>query len=188
MRCTFWMVVTVLSMACNTNATNETTADKAPWDDNQSHNGDDKPEDLAPNEAWSSRDAPTLFSDELEFNVDALPMTGEANRIPWAASYWPVYEDSINHRWDGADSQSPAAKYGAAFGIDDVEDQVSNAHGTDKYKNRTACSETSECDSDLGEKCSIREGEEAGYCIPSWWASATPGHPSPSWSPSPSNR
>ena len=132
-------------------------------------NGKEKPSDLDPAEGWSSADSPTLFSDELEYKLAILPEEGEATRIPWAGSYWPVYQDSINKRWDGDESLSPAAKYGEAFGVEDIEDQVSEHHGIDKYKSRTACKETSDCDSAKAESCAIREGEEDGYCIPTWW-------------------
>ena len=65
---------------------------------------------------WASNDSPTLFSDDLEFRLSALPEEGEAVNIPWAGSYWPVWKDTINDRWDGSDSMSPAEKYGKAFG------------------------------------------------------------------------
>jgi hypothetical protein len=129
----------------------------------------EKPSDLDPAEGWSSADSPTLFSDELEYKLADLPEEGEATNIPWASSYWPVYQDSINKRWNGSDTLSPAAKYGEAFGVSDIEDKVSRAHGIEKYKSRTACTTTSDCDSDMAESCAIRDGEEDGYCIPTWW-------------------
>ena len=118
---------------------------------------------------WGPQDRPSLFSDDLEYRFDALPLSGEAENIPWASSYWPVWEDSINHRWDGADSDSPAAKYGEAFGVAGMEDMVSAHHGIDRYQNRTPCEATDECNSAIGEACAIREGETAGHCIPTWW-------------------
>mgnify|MGYP001158709104 CR=1 FL=1 len=80
---------------------------------------------------WTNADDPHLFSDSLEVKLDALPLEGEAVNIPWASSYWPVYEDSINYRWAGEESLSPAAKYGAAFSVEDIEDKVSANHGVD---------------------------------------------------------
>src|SRR5687767_3851926 len=56
-------------------------------------------------EAWGSQDSPALFSSSLEYRVAELPRTGQATNIPWASSYWPVYEDSINFKWAGASSQ-----------------------------------------------------------------------------------
>ena len=87
--------------------------------------GEEKPDNIEPTEGWSNQDKPTLFSNDLVFNIDELPEEGEADSVPWAGSYWPVYKDSINDKWDGADSMSPAAKYGEAFGIENFEDIVS---------------------------------------------------------------
>lgn len=134
---------------------------------------------------WGSRDDPDIFASDLVFTAADLPRTGAAANAPWPASYWPVYEDSINYKWDGADSQSAAAKYGTAFGVTDVENNISRYHGIDSQKHRTACTETSECDSALGEQCSKREGSEGGFCIPTWfglchaWAPAAILHPEP---------
>ena len=118
---------------------------------------------------WGPNDQPSLFAPDLEYTFEALPLEGESEQIPWTGSYWPVWEDSINHRWAGTDSMSPAAKYGEAFGIQDVEDMVSAHHGIDRYVFRTTCETNDECDSSIGEACAIREGEEGGYCIPTWW-------------------
>jgi len=118
---------------------------------------------------WGPNDLPSLFSSDLEYSFEALPLDGEVDQIPWAGSYWPVWEDSINHRWAGTNSMSPAAKYGEAFGIQGIEDMVSAHHGIDRYESRTPCEVSSQCDSSIGEACSIREGEESGYCIPTWW-------------------
>jgi hypothetical protein len=131
--------------------------------------GNEKPDDVEPTVAWGSQDDPSLFDDDLEYNVDELPLTGEADAIPWAGSYWPVYKDSINHRWDGNDTQSPSEKYAEAFGVPDFADKVSKDHGIDKHKSRTSCTENSDCNSAISESCGKREGEESGYCIPSWW-------------------
>ncbi|MEC9390636.1 MAG: pre-peptidase C-terminal domain-containing protein [Myxococcota bacterium] len=131
--------------------------------------GEEKPENVEPTEGWSRQDRPTLFSRDLVTNVDELPWAGEAEQVPWAGSYWPVYKDSINDKWDGEDSMSPAAKYGAAFGIDDFEDAVSKHHGIDGQDDRTACESTEACNTDIGETCAKRDGQESGYCIPKWW-------------------
>src|SRR5688572_224792 len=71
----------------------------------------EKPSDKQAGKAdqWGAADAPTIFTPDLNLAVAALPLQGEAVNIPWAASYWPVYEDVINHKWDGAASDSPAA-------------------------------------------------------------------------------
>src|SRR5688500_13381635 len=68
-------------------------------------------------EQWSNSDAPTLFSADLNFKLAELPQAGAAQNIPWASSYWPTYEDSINHKWDGASSEASSTKYGRAFSV-----------------------------------------------------------------------
>ncbi len=131
--------------------------------------GDEKPDNVVPTESWGSQDNPNLFDNSLVYNVDELPLVGEAEKIPWAGAYWPVYEDSINSRWDGKNSQSPSEKYAEAFGVSDFPEKVSKDHGIEKYSNRTACTEDYECNDEIGEACAIREGKDSGYCIPTWW-------------------
>jgi hypothetical protein len=118
---------------------------------------------------WTAQDAPNLFSADLEYRLDELPRDGEAAVIPWAGNYWPVYKDSINDRWAGPDTLSPAAKYGKAFDVEGVEDAVSSHHGIDRHASRTVCTTDDQCDDKIGEKCAIREGKEEGRCIPTWW-------------------
>lgn len=118
---------------------------------------------------WGAADNPTIFTPDLKLTVADLPLDGEAANIPWAASYWPVYEDTINYRWDGATSESPAAKYGKAFGVADMETKVSKGHGIDKYATRTACTTDAQCNDKIGEACAKRTGADKGYCIPTWW-------------------
>ena len=138
--------------------------------------GSDKPDESevkggpdGKSEAWGASDSPAMFNSNLEYRVAELPSQGEARNIPWAGNYWPVYEDSINKRWAGAGTKSPAAKYGEAFGVAGVEDSVSRYHGVDAQSTRTACTTTSQCNSTLGESCAIREGQTSGRCIPTWW-------------------
>lgn len=119
-------------------------------------------------EAWASQDNPALFTADLEYTFSALPTQGAAQVAPWAGSYWPVYEDSINFQWDGA-NPSAAAKYGQAFNVAGIEDQVSKAHGIDAQATRKECTDASVCDATLGESCAKRRGAEKGRCIPTWW-------------------
>ncbi len=120
-------------------------------------------------EAWSSADNPSLFSAQLEFKLEALPMQGEAQTIPWAGSYWPTYEDNINHPWEGPGTDSPAMKYQKAFGGANVEDMVSRYHGIDSATSAKECTQSSECKSELGEVCAKRRGRDKGRCIATWW-------------------
>ncbi len=122
-------------------------------------------------EAWSPQDAPSMFSGDLDHTFAALPTQGEAARIPWAGSYWPVYEDGINHAWKTGEA-SPAAKYAQAFGRAGVEDAVSRANGIDGQSARAACTAenaATTCKSELGEACAIRPGKTEGRCIPTWF-------------------
>lgn len=114
-----------------------------------------------------------------QYSLESLPASGSATATLSPGRHWPAYEDSINYRWAGAQSLSPAAKYGAAFGIGGIEDLVSNYHGIDQYKDGSTCSADSECDHLIGERCGFRSGKVQGYCIPAngrsqaaWAASA----------------
>ena len=131
----------------------------------------DKPDGSTKTEAeeWMSSDAPSLFGANLKYTLAELPRTGGPQVAPWAASYWPTYEDSINYKWDGASSESAPAKYGRAFGVSGVEDAVSSFRGIDSNSSRKTCKLTSECKSDLGEECAIRDGKTEGKCVPTWW-------------------
>lgn len=125
------------------------------------------PETVKSAEAWASQDNPSLFTSNLEFRFDVLPTQGEAANVPWAGSYWPTYEDNINYRWAGAQSDSPSLKYQKAFGGTGVEDAVSRYHGIESVSK--TCRETTECDSFLGETCAKRPGKDEGRCVATWW-------------------
>ncbi len=50
-------------------------------------------------EAWGSSDSPSLLDPNFNYTFAQLPTTGKATKTPWAGSYWPTYQDSINMRW-----------------------------------------------------------------------------------------
>ncbi|GLE10287.1 hypothetical protein PINS_up022388 [Pythium insidiosum] len=92
-------------------------------------------------------------------------------RAPWPSSYWPIYQDGINARWDPQD-QSPAEKYARAFGHDPKAfmDKVSAVNGVDSMSRRRQCKETTDCASLRdGSICGKREGQSTGRCIPGWF-------------------
>jgi hypothetical protein len=120
-------------------------------------------------ERWSSADNPAIFTNGLDRRLEQLPTEGEVEKTPWAGSYWPTYNDSINYRWDGPSSMSAAAKYGAAFGNAFVENMVSRYHGIDSRTGATVCTTDDQCNGSLGEACAIREGFTSGRCIPTWF-------------------
>lgn len=70
-------------------------------------------------DAWRYDNDPLRFRVALDLRVDALPVQGVVARRPWADSYWPTFQDGINHRWQKTgrflDDLSPAEKYDAAF-------------------------------------------------------------------------
>ncbi len=159
-RSPFLAAAAALSLVACTNA----------MDDVNGVNANAKPNAQKP-EVWSAQDAPSLFSSSLNYKFAELPAAGEAARIPWAGSYWPVYQDGLNHKWDGA-NDPPSTKYAKAFGVTGVEDAVSKANGIDSQSSRkkcTAATAAATCKADLGEECSFRAGKTEGYCIPTWF-------------------
>lgn len=119
--------------------------------------------------AWTAADDPARFGGELVYTLAELPTTGEARRIPWAGNYWPTYQDGYNHRWAGDEAPSVMEKWGTAFGVDGLEDAASEAFGIAGQSDRTACTEDSQCDAKIGEKCAKRRGEDSGHCVPTWF-------------------
>lgn len=120
-------------------------------------------------EAWDAPNDPAQFDpDTLEYRFASLPREGEVERVPWVGSHWPTARDSINDRWAGQASESPAAKYGRAFGIADLETRVSRAYGLKSITRATPCINDGECGAD--ERCvtgtTVNGG---GRCIPLWW-------------------
>lgn len=76
---------------------------------------------------WNASGDPARFGADLEYRLDQLPRNGRTARPAWPSTYWPTYENSINHRWNttdcnlnGTEAQrvnclSPAEKYDYAF-------------------------------------------------------------------------
>ena len=108
--------------------------------------------------SWTDADDPHLFTETLETKLEALPLAGEAANIPWASSYWPIYEDSINYLWEGEGTLSPAAKYGAAFDIEDIEDKVSSNHGIDSINDAKECTTDDDCNAERCMRCDVTVG------------------------------
>jgi hypothetical protein len=122
--------------------------------------------DVGKADAWGYLDNPARLNANLEYVLDDLPLDGEAERIPWPGSYWPTHQDSINHRWDGENSMSPAEKYEKAFELSGIEDYVSRSWGVDAHTSRPTCESSSDCSDG---QCAKRRGETSGHCIPTWW-------------------
>ena len=63
---------------------------------------------------WNSDNDPAGIMRNLNYRVADLPMQGEAENLPWAASYWPTVAGSTNYRWQGLNSLSPLEKFDVA--------------------------------------------------------------------------
>lgn len=113
------------------------------------------------------------FKKTMERDLTKLPTKAAIDPIPWPASYWPVYQDSLNYKWQqGLGTQSPAQKYAKAFKHDmkKFADKVSALNGIDSQKSRRACSKDADCKSlEDSSVCARREGQTKGYCIPTWF-------------------
>jgi hypothetical protein len=119
-------------------------------------------------EAWGAQDDPSLLAADFNYTLAQLPTSGVAKKTPWAGSYWPAYEDSINVRWAGPTSQSAAKKYELAFGKTGVEDAVSAHSGIDSLIG-TACTSDAQCAAEKGSVCAKRHGAATGKCSPTWF-------------------
>ncbi|DAZ95252.1 TPA: hypothetical protein N0F65_002364 [Lagenidium giganteum] len=113
----------------------------------------------------------SYFGTPMETNVNKLVKAAQVSPLPWPSSYWPVYLDGINARWNGNDA-SPAEKYARAFGLDPKKftDTISRNNGILSQSWRRACGSNADCDGlNDGSECGIRSGESRGYCIPTWF-------------------
>ncbi|GAB9474965.1 Elicitor-like transglutaminase [Globisporangium polare] len=131
----------------------------------------------------------SYFGTTMERNLDTLKQwsTSSSDSAPWPSSYWPIYADGINYRWQG-DQPSAAEKYSTAFGLDVAKftEAVSTTNGIDSQNYRQVCTKSDDCTklSD-GSICGIRQGRTSGYCIPGWfgichaWAPAAIMEPEP---------
>lgn len=66
-------------------------------------------------DAFNRANDPARFRKSLNYKFEELPTSGEITNTPWTASYWPMYEDGINARWQGKNTLSPAEKYDKVF-------------------------------------------------------------------------
>ncbi len=119
-------------------------------------------------EAWGTQDNPSLLDPGFNYVLASLPTSGAAKKTPWAGSYWPTYQDSINARWAGATSDSAAKKYGQAFAKANVEDAVSANSGIDSLAG-TPCTSDAQCDAGKGSVCAKRVGSTEGTCSETWF-------------------
>ena len=77
---------------------------------------DDLPGDgSGKDDAWNWANDPARLATSFNYRIDELPTSGTTEHEVWAASYWPTYQGSTNHRWLGPTVLSPVEKYDAAF-------------------------------------------------------------------------
>ncbi|ETI47098.1 hypothetical protein F443_08612, partial [Phytophthora nicotianae P1569] len=116
-------------------------------------------------------DLSSYFGEQLEVGFSVLKEQfshATAPHTPWPSSYWPTFQDSINHVWKSGED-CPSEKYAKAYGLDitDFKDKISATNGIDSVKNGKSCRTKADCYGN-GE-CAVRDGASTGYCIPSWY-------------------
>jgi len=100
----------IVAIGCGDNTGGDDGSSNGP----ATKDGVDKPTG-GKSDAWNWRNDPSRFHIDLEYNFENLPSEGASAKVAWAETYWPTYEDSINARWQGDDTLSPAEKYDKAF-------------------------------------------------------------------------
>src|SRR5262245_16777929 len=79
----------------------------------------ERPPALGKADAWNAKNDPKRFAEflnkDLVYKMADLPREGRSKIKPWAETYWPTYQDSTNHRWNGEKELSPLEKYDVAF-------------------------------------------------------------------------
>jgi hypothetical protein len=147
----------------------------------QEETDESPPEVGGKGEAWDSANNPAYVDSTFVYDVAGTPVEGEAKNIPWAGDYWATASDSINVRWDGDNSLSPAEKVAKAFGLKAFPKWVTENVGIYGH-NAKACDQDSECSEEMSESCvkpraTCAEGltcatvpaSKGGRCIAGWW-------------------
>ncbi len=123
-------------------------------------------------EAWNRANNPAYVDSTFVYEVDRLPVAGESANKPIPGDYWATARDSINVRWDGDSSLSPAEKVEKAFNLTGFSKAVTDNFGIYGH-GRKECKESSECeDQKDGSSCVTPRGatgDKPGRCIPGWW-------------------
>ncbi len=117
-------------------------------------------------EEWNSANDPIRVDRTFTVTLSELPRSGAATRTPWTGDYWATAHDSINRRWDGASSLSPAEKWERAFGRTGFAARVTRELGALSVEG-AACTRDDQCGAE--EACATPRGETSGRCIPTWF-------------------
>lgn len=117
---------------------------------------------------WDSANNPARIGETFIYEVASLPVEGETQLPPLASDYWPSAEDSVNRRWDGTDTLSPAEKFELAFDRKGFAAAISEKLGTGSARNRPSCSTTDDC-APFGDGSVCVGAAKTKTCIPTWW-------------------
>lgn len=123
-------------------------------------------------EAWNDANNPAFVDKNFVYEALKLPLTGELAKPPIPSDYWATANDSINYRWDGADSLSPAEKVEKALNKPGFSKGITEQFGIYGME-RKACNKKEDC-ADLQDdsECVTPRGvtgDKVGRCIPYWW-------------------
>jgi hypothetical protein len=123
-------------------------------------------------EAWDYANNPAKVGENFIYDVAKLPLRGATKTVPIAGDYWATANDSVNYRWDGDSSMSPAEKVEKAFNLPGFAKHVTDNYGI-YAGSRKACNTGSDCsDQKDGSDCVKPRGatgDKAGRCVPGWW-------------------
>ncbi len=133
---------------------------------------------------WERANHPASYiGSSFIYEATSLPVEGAPQLSPLASDYWSTAEDSVNRRWDGEKSMSPAEKFELAFNRRGFAAAVSAKLGTASVHNRPVCKTTSDCAASNDGSVCVGSGKVKA-CVPTWWgichgiASATVHEPS----------
>lgn len=118
---------------------------------------------------WTRSDRPARVSENFIYEVVNLPVEGETQPLPAASDYWPTAEDSINRRWDGPGTLSPAEKFERAFRRPGFASAISAKLGVGAApRDRRTCLTSDDCAADNDGSVCVGTGKTKS-CIPTWW-------------------
>src|SRR5262245_15881499 len=96
-------------------------------------------------EAWDYDNKPAKVGENLLYDFAKLPLRGATRSVPIAGDYWATANDSVNYRWDGDTTMSPAEKVEKAFNLTGFAKYVTDNFGIYGH-GRKECDTGSECE------------------------------------------
>lgn len=151
-----------------------------------------EPEDMDPMagedgkfEAWNQANNPAFVDSGFVYYAQQLPVSG-AGPKPTPGDYWGHAWDSINKKWDGATSLSPAEKFAKVFGKPGTMEGVSKDYGVKSLPNNKVCTTDADCAGEDDQSiCSTSFDGAMKRCVPTWfgicpgWAAYAISEPTP---------